>query len=66
MGLIAQGSMYLQILPDVFGTIYALILKLAEPLLGMKSYRGIGIAQLPQDDGMADDREDGCFYIILL
>jgi len=64
LNIFGQGNVYLQILPDVLGIIHALILAPAEPIEGNKAYRRIGIAQIPKDDGMADDWESDVFVIV--
>jgi hypothetical protein len=62
--IFGQDNVFLQILPDALGTIYALILAPAEPFQGMKTHRRIGIAQIPKDDGMADNWEVDVFCVI--
>jgi len=64
LNIFGQGNLYLQILPNVLGVIYALILAPAEPIEGNEVYRRIGIAQIPKDDGMADGWESAVFTIV--
>jgi hypothetical protein len=50
--LFGTGNIYLLILKSDEGTIYALVL---EPTGQENTYRRIGVAQMPEDDGMADN-----------
>lgn len=50
--LFGTGNIYLLILKSDEGTISALVL---EPTGQENTYRRIGVAQMPEDDGMADN-----------